>query len=122
MLYLFNTTIMPNEGVFTNRKIHLSADALTALLKILVNVNRIPATLQPGDEAIALKVLGRLPEGQILTLEELQEIGFELFHIQRLDDGVYQVSSDGVHKSDFARTFSDINTAAQYAGAYSAVV
>lgn len=124
MLYLFNTTIMPNEGVYVNRKVSLeeainiirkfgpirqfdnrsitetsliisalghqgSADAMNALgLNVWgqIEVNRIQATMERGDQAIALKVLGRLPEGSILTLEELEKIGFEFFHIQMVMD------------------------------------
>lgn len=114
MLYLFNTTIMPNEGVYVNRKVNLekaleifesfriplgfsgegqiqftsalghqgSADAFTSLGFEGVEVNRIQATMQPEDQAIAIKVLGRLPEGAILTLEQLQKVGFEFFHVQ----------------------------------------
>jgi hypothetical protein len=106
MLYLFNTTIMPNEGTFTNRKVteaevrqilrrfsnnftsaighQATADAFNSLFAVGVEVNRIPATMAEGDEAIALKIMGRLPEGQILTTEELNKIGFEFYHIRRL--------------------------------------
>ncbi len=117
MLYLFNTTIMPNEGVYVNRKVSLeqvkdiffnfsngkslaegcpieftsaighqgTVDAFNTLFPMLmgeVKLNRIQATMQPGDQAIVLKVTGRLLEGVILTLEELQSIGFEFFHVQ----------------------------------------
>lgn len=102
MLYLFNTTIMPNEGVYVNKKVSLdkaleifkcypkftsaighqgSADAFNSLGFEGVEVNRIQATMKTGDQAIALKVTGRLPEGSILSLEELQKIGFEFFLI-----------------------------------------
>lgn len=104
MLYLFNTTIMPNEGLYLNRKVSLeqalqickgfdsfvsaighqgAADAFNQLgfFDGKVAVNRISAVMEPGDQAIAIKVLGRLPEGAILTLEELQQIGFELYHV-----------------------------------------
>lgn len=102
---------MPNEGVYVNHKITAeevgqiiwpdqnnpvgliaftsalghqgSADAFNAIFPVLhCEVNRIPAVMQPGDEAIALKVLERLPEGQILTLAELEAIGFEFYHIR----------------------------------------
>lgn len=101
---------MPNEGVFINRKICAkvaerllatyqddptdmvaftsalghqgSADAFNACFPFLnCEVNRIPSIMQPGDEAIALKVLGRLPEGQILDLAALEAVGYEFFHI-----------------------------------------
>jgi len=119
MLFLLNTTIMPNEGVYVNRKISIeeaskvldansqvvstgnfpaigynfvsaighqgSADAFNSLFPGLdCKINRISATMQPGDEAIALKVFGRLQEGQILDMGQLNEIGFEFYYIQRL--------------------------------------
>lgn len=127
MLYLFNTTIMPNEGIYTNRKISVSdaakilfnkgfyapdvntihrdtlvptytsaighqgsADAFNQIFNLTheqsVQVNRIQAQMKPNDEAIALKVTGRLPEGQILSLQELESIGFEFYHIQMVMD------------------------------------
>lgn len=66
-----------------------SADAFNAIFKPnaeqAVAVNRIQAQMQPGDQALCLKVLGRLPEGQILSLEELEEIGFEFYHLTRVE-------------------------------------
>lgn len=122
MLFLFNTTIMPNEGVFVNTKVSVekaeqilknhavpninegenphyqfmsalghqgSADAFNALFPGLnCEVNRIPAVMRTGDQAIALKVLGRLPEGQILDLAGLQEIGFEFYYIRMIADNI----------------------------------
>ena len=120
MLYLFNTTICPNEGLFRNKKITVedakqildkhwevpdndcyragyygitsalghqgSADVFNILFPNLnCQVNRIQATMQPGDEAICLKVIGRLPEGQILTLEELEKLGFEFYLLSRVE-------------------------------------
>lgn len=106
MLFLFNTTIMPNEGTFENKKVSRdkaweviqnrpytsalghqgSADAFNALFPHLeCAVNRIQATMQPGDEAIALKVIDRIAEGKILTLEALNETGFEFYHIKMIE-------------------------------------
>lgn len=96
---------MPNEGVYLCKKVSMesakriansasaitsaighqgTADAFNALgfCEGTVAVNRIQAKLCHGDEAIALKVTGRLPEGSVLTLAELEAIGFEFFHIQ----------------------------------------
>jgi len=137
MLYLFNTTIVPNEGTFTNRKVTTdrareilkatyrqpsaeymadwagaqgaswadpggydyisaighqgSADAFNAVFKDLsldVRVNRIQATLKPGDQALCLKIIGRLQEGQILTLEELERVGFEFYLITNIGNNI----------------------------------
>lgn len=113
MLYLFNTTIMPNEGVYVCKQISRvdaeailkkyiatgnfpairynftsalghqgSVDAFNALFEGLnCELNRIQAKMQHGDEAICLKVLGRLPEGAILDFDTMQEIGFEFYHV-----------------------------------------
>lgn len=134
--FFFNTTIMPNEGIYECKKIatdrareifvsicdngtgycenfvsaighEASAQALNVLMDLpkngqCIQVNRIPAVMEPGDIAIALKVRGRLPEGQILTIEELEGIGYDLFLIQRLNG---------------ANTFAEIEQSATYAGA-----
>lgn len=116
MLYLFNTTIMPNEGVYVCKQISRmdaeailkkysqviatgnfpairynftsalghqgSVDAFNALFEGLnCELNRIQAKMLHGDEAICLKVLGRLPEGAILDFDTLQQIGFEFYHV-----------------------------------------
>ena len=126
MLYLFNTTIMPNEGVFINEKIspekayHIfwtqghynlepsfvsaighqgAADALNLIFnpKQKIEVNRIPATMKRGDVAIALKVIGRLLEGQVLTLHELEEIGFEFYFIRMIANDHNELESDAAY-------------------------
>ncbi len=109
MKFLFNTTIMPNEGVYENVKMPAkqakqvlaswtdaeleirsalghqgSADAFNAFFPpIKAKVNRIPATMEVGDQAMALKVLGRLPEGEVLDLEALNQVGYEFYRITR---------------------------------------
>lgn len=55
-----------------------TADALSQILGREVRVNRIAAEMEPGDVAVVLKLRGRLPEGQILTRDELEAIGFDL--------------------------------------------
>lgn len=103
-LFLFNTTIAPNEGLFLNRKITAkqaqeiyanamvitsaighqgTAEAFTAL-DMPCGVNRINAQMAPGDKAICLKVLGRVAEGQILDLETLNEVGYQLYLLTNL--------------------------------------
>ena len=102
---------MPNEGIYINQKIdlitakkvcsmleeHTSAlghqgavDAFNALgfFDGQLRLNRVPATMKRGDVAIALKVIGRLPEGKVLTLQELEEIGFEFYLIRHIGTDV----------------------------------
>jgi len=109
MLYLFNTNIIPGEAVArvskaTGRTVvelmtdaaadgtmvsaighEATAQAFSKITGIEVPVNRIQAAPQPGDRAISLKINGRLPEGQILSLEEMQKIGYEIFLIEFFD-------------------------------------
>ena len=120
---------MPNEGVYVNRKVtreqaemimgrHLqivsavghqaTADALDQMFPNLggVPVNRIQAQMQPGDEAICLKLMGRLEEGRILTMPEMEAIGYELYHVTNLgasfnSDGSVMCSTVGYLATNF---------------------
>lgn len=61
-----------------------TADAMGIILGTPVQVNRIQAEQEPGDRAICLKIRGRLPEGVVLDAEQLEEIGYDLFLLQRV--------------------------------------
>lgn len=63
-----------------------TADALTEILGVEVDVNRIAFEQQPGQQAIVLKLRGRIPEGQVLGRKMLDEIGFDLWLMTRLPD------------------------------------
>jgi hypothetical protein len=153
MLYLFNTTICPNEGTFNCKKVSLeeaksqvidnwkfqritstgnfptheieftsaighqgSADAFNALFPGLgCEVNRIPATMVPGDVALCLKMRGRIQEGQILDLAAMEETGYDLFILSCLESGVYEVNGNDISKSN-QPTFQAINSLANYLG------
>jgi hypothetical protein len=60
-----------------------SAQLLTRLLQIDVPVNRIAITMAPGDCALVLRVLGRLPEGAVLSATELESVRYELGWLER---------------------------------------
>ena len=102
MLTLLNTSILTNYGSYQYEPLedaesaravvrncedgiqsaigHQStADILSTLLEISVQVNRIEFRQPVGYEGRALifKLKGRPPEGVILTAEELQAIGYE---------------------------------------------
>lgn len=60
-----------------------TARFLTGLLGVEVQVNRISITMKPNDCAIVLRMKERLPEGRVLTAEELRGIPFELGLLKR---------------------------------------
>jgi len=61
-----------------------SADFLSTLLEVEIPVNRIEINMQVGDKALVLRLKSRLPEGKILTLEEIGQIPYELGWLTRL--------------------------------------
>lgn len=56
---------------------------MTALLGVEVPVNRQMFCQQPGQKALVFKLNGRLPEGKVLTVEEIQEIGYKFQILKR---------------------------------------
>jgi len=62
-----------------------TADFMKLLLGIDVSVNRVAITLQPGDKVIVLQLQGRLPEGKVLTQEEIQAIPYKWFIVEVLN-------------------------------------
>ena len=61
-----------------------SASFLTTLLGVDVPCNRISVTMQPGDAALVIRLNARLPEGKLLSAEEMQAVNFELGWLRRL--------------------------------------
>ena len=53
-----------------------TADVLTSLLEREVPMNRITFKQEGGQSAIVLKLNGRIPEGRILSQQEIEEIGY----------------------------------------------
>lgn len=109
MLYIMNSLITPfrdQEAVFRIKRISLSdarniifqnkqfvsaigheatAQLMSILLQTNIPVNRVQIYFNSGDEAIVVVLKSRLPEGVILrTVEEIERIGYELFHVQRI--------------------------------------
>lgn len=60
-----------------------TSKVMTALLGVEVPVNRQMFCQQPGQKALVFKLNGRLPEGKILTVEEIQEIGYKFQILSR---------------------------------------
>jgi hypothetical protein len=96
MIFILNTPILTDWGEYKFSKISLgevksllqgdfvsavghegTASLMSRLTGISIPVNRIAVKMQVGDQAIVFRVLTRLPEGKILTSEELQTIPYE---------------------------------------------
>jgi len=61
-----------------------TADILTELLSTPVKQNRITYRQEPDDLAVVFKLNGRPAEGQILTREEIEEIGYSFGFLRML--------------------------------------
>jgi len=60
-----------------------TAEMISGLLGVKVEVNRIQIFFEIGDKALAFVPRERLPEGKILSKEELLKIPLDIFFIQR---------------------------------------
>lgn len=97
---LANTTIATGEGRYTNRKIDLfearelvasadtvesaighesTAQILSTLLGIPVEVNRTQDSQAIGEAWLCFKLAIRGEEGRIYTAKEIAEIGYDFF-------------------------------------------
>ena len=103
MITLLNTSIVTAYGQFAYQPISLdtaqslvaggdyrsaigheaTAQILTTLLGVTVPVNRIEYKPPVGGQAIVFKLNGRPPEGKILSIEEMKEIGFSFGLLER---------------------------------------
>jgi hypothetical protein len=61
-----------------------TAQFLTSLLGLDVPVNRVAVTMQPGDQALVLRLQTRLPEGAVLSDEQLATLPYQLGLLTRL--------------------------------------
>lgn len=61
-----------------------SARVLAALLGAEIAINRMAVAMQPGDRALVLRLLERLPEGAVLDASALQALPWELSLLSRL--------------------------------------
>ncbi len=62
-----------------------AADFLTRLLGVAVPVNRTSIEMGAGDRAVVLRLKARLPEGAVLTDEQMRDLPFELGLLTRLE-------------------------------------
>lgn len=108
-LAILNTTILTVDGLFSLKTISLeeakrvidsyrpeniisavghqsTSDILSTLLKVDIKVNRIMFKQEPGQEALCFKLNGRPEEGKILTVEEIEKIGYEFKLLELIED------------------------------------
>jgi hypothetical protein len=101
---LLNTSILTNYGLFEYSPLEVeearrlvkeneiqsavghksTAAILSELLGIEVAVNRTEYSQEPGETALVFKLKGRAPEGQILSSEEIEKIGYEFGLLRRI--------------------------------------
>lgn len=106
-LYIFNTTIIVNDGTYKMSTISLeeakniiasnpefisaighssTAQIISSVLGTEIPENRINASFDNvGDKALCFKLNSRPKEGSILSLEDLQEIGFSWKLLERVE-------------------------------------
>lgn len=97
MITLLNTSILTSYGDYDYTPLSLkdakqmlktepfqsavghaaTADIMSLLLDTRVKLNRINYEQEIGDKAIVFKLKSRLEEGKILTVPEIEEIGYE---------------------------------------------
>jgi hypothetical protein len=62
-----------------------AAAVFSRVLGLEVPMNRVQYRQRVGQLAIALKLRARPPEGQVLSVEEMLQIGFSLLLMERLE-------------------------------------
>lgn len=105
-LAILNTSILTTEGTFTLKDITLeeaknlvkeneilsavghqsTSDILTTLLETEVPMNRIMFEQETGQKALVFKLNGRPEEGKILTVKDIEEIGYKFQLLIKISD------------------------------------
>lgn len=70
--------LLSNENFVSAVGHEATAALLTQLLGVKIPYNRITVKLGPGDICAHFVLKTRIPEGKVLTLEELKELAFDL--------------------------------------------
>jgi len=105
-LALLNTTIATTDGIYEVKSITLdeakslvqnaeldsaighesTAAIMATLLGVDVPMNRQQFAQAVGQKAVVFKLKGRPPEGKVLGIDKIQEIGYEFKLMTRLHD------------------------------------
>jgi len=101
---VLNTSIITSDGTFTLQTISLdkakeliknndilsaighqsTSEILTNLLSVSIPLNRIQFEQEQGQIALVFKLNGRPPEGKILSIEEIESIGYKFQLLTKL--------------------------------------
>lgn len=105
MLYVLNTSILTSFGTYSYYEASIddvkellsnneftsavghqaTAEFLSLLLGINIMFQRIEISMNVGDIAVVFKLLNRIPEGKILTFDELKNIKYTLGFLKRIE-------------------------------------
>ena len=104
VIYILNAAIIPSYGKYIFRRMEIeearelvkqgfvsaighegTARVLSEMLGTEIPVNRIRVSMEPRDKAIVFRLLQRLPEGKVLSREELEKVPFELGLLERIE-------------------------------------
>ena len=103
--YVLNTPIITNFGTFKFEEISkekateiLNTNSFTSaighegtskflsdVLGVVVPFNRLQIVMEKDDHAIVFRVLGRLPEGKVLSDEELKSIPYQIGLMEKIE-------------------------------------
>ena len=103
-IYLTNTTIIPNDGMYSCESCSLetvksifkecevtsaighesTAAVVSAIVGVDVIMNRINVSMEVDDVMVAFKLNQRAPEGRILSAQEIEKIGYSFKIIERI--------------------------------------
>jgi len=61
-----------------------TADVLSLLLNVKIPTNRIQVQLKPNDKLIVFQLLSRLPEGVVLTADEVLSLPHKFYTVEVL--------------------------------------
>jgi hypothetical protein len=76
------------EGFISAIGHEATANFISQILGVSIPVNRIAITMKPGDKALVFQLLQRLPEGRVLSFEELQAVPYRLGLLEMLGEEV----------------------------------
>jgi hypothetical protein len=103
MVFVLNTPVLTDWGEYKFEKISVqevknllqgdfvsaighegTAAIMTRLVGINIPTNRVAIKMNKGDKAVVFRLLSRLPEGKILSEDELKELPYEWGLLEKL--------------------------------------